>query len=138
MPLGTLQTAADRLRCMQVAETTRPRPQHAFIVRWAEPAHRAASALANQQPYMHQGASSTWHPCSALNPLRQVSAKGKTMMRRGMGRAPQPQMPPTPPVDPENVEFVVFVRSKKVGSFFMGTLWDLHCFPIHSCPSGSP
>lgn len=24
------------------------------------------------------------------------------------------QMPPTPPVDPENVEFVIFVRSKKV------------------------
>ena len=26
------------------------------------------------------------------------------------------QAPPTPPVDPENEEFVIFVRSKKVGA----------------------
>lgn len=48
--------------------------------------------------------------------IPQVSAaKGKQLMRRGGGRN-QPAMPqiPTPPVDPENVEFVIFVRSKKL------------------------
>lgn len=34
------------------------------------------------------------------------------------------QLPPTPPVDPENVEFVVFVRSKKV-LWFIKLLYTL-------------
>lgn len=38
------------------------------------------------------------------------------MRRGGGGNRNQPSMPqiPTPPVDPENVEFVIFVRSKKL------------------------
>ncbi len=44
-------------------------------------------------------------------------AKGKQRMRRGGGgNQSGMQMPnvPVPPVDPENVEFVIFVRSKKL------------------------
>ena len=47
----------------------------------------------------------------------QAMAKGKQRMRRGGGQQQGGmQMPsiPTPPVDPENVEFVIFVRSKKL------------------------
>mmetsp|Transcript_39001 Transcript_39001/g.99740 ORF Transcript_39001/g.99740 Transcript_39001/m.99740 type:complete len:223 (-) Transcript_39001:27-695(-) len=40
--------------------------------------------------------------------------KGKQLYRaRPGGGGPQRELPPTPPVDPDNVEFVLFVRSKK-------------------------
>lgn len=44
------------------------------------------------------------------------AAKGKQRMRTGGNRLANPGMQsiPTPPVDPENVEFVIFVRSKKL------------------------
>ncbi|WPT11024.1 Protein HHL1 [Picochlorum sp. SENEW3] len=47
--------------------------------------------------------------------LTVVAAKGKQRMRRGQGNSGM-AMPsvPTPPVDPDNVEFVIFVRSKKL------------------------
>lgn len=49
-----------------------------------------------------------------------------------------PQLPPTPPVDPDNVEFVVFVRSKKVNTASLAFVVALHmgaCLHtyLHAC-----
>lgn len=48
--------------------------------------------------------------------LQVVAGKGKGKQRyraRPSGGGAQRELPPTPPVDPDNVEFVLFVRSKK-------------------------
>lgn len=59
-------------------------------------------------------------PPSPLTPPQvHAGGKGKQRMRSGGGAARNQQMMaqtsiPTPPVDPDNVEFVIFVRSKKL------------------------
>ena len=65
-----------------------------------------------------QRVSSPCSPAARGRSARVVAmAKGKQRMRRGGGKQDGGmQMPnvPVPPVDPENVEFVIFVRSKKL------------------------
>lgn len=55
-------------------------------------------------------------PAAGRRQVYVSAAKGKQRMRTGGNRLANPGMQsiPTPPVDPENVEFVIFVRSKKL------------------------
>ncbi len=61
-------------------------------------------------------------PCPKLGPPRAIRSLAMQVPSRTALASPMLacaplllQVPPTPPVDPENEEFVIFVRSKKVG-----------------------